>query len=846
MPLETDAAPSQIQKVKDSRPELKAVLGPTNTGKTHLAVERLCAHSSGIIGFPLRLLAREVYDRVVAIKGPKEVGLITGEERIMPPGARWLLCTAESMPLDRDVAFLALDEAQLGADRDRGHVFTDRLLHARGREETMILGSESLKPLVRSLLPEAEIITRPRFSRLSYAGPKKLSRLPPRTAIIAFSADDVYAIAELMRRHCGGAAIVMGNLSPRTRNAQVALYQSGEVDYIVATDAIGMGLNMDISHVAFAGLGKFDGQKRRRLMVPEMAQIAGRAGRHQKDGTFGVALSPGDNPEFTQDEIDRIEDHRFQPLRSLYWRNRDHDYASPADLLASLEESPPRVELRPSPLADDHAVLRNLANDHAIAPLVTGEAGTRRLWEACGLPDFRNTGPEFHARLVGRLFSHLAQGPIPTQMIADDVARLDSVQGNIASLSSRLSAIRTWTYVSNRADWVADPGDWAERTRAVEEKLSDALHTQLTERFVDRKASKLLRERGKVGRPSDLAIADDGMASIFGEPVGRITGFRFSPDPAVRSGDKKKFLTAAEAILPVEWKKRALALAEAEDDAFELGLRAGEGPAVIWRGGPLATLVRGRGLLTPDLKLDPSVARLDAVLREKVRLRVQAFVRDTIAHILAPLVRINEAAFSPLTAPSLRAVLAPFAEAGGVLARPTVAEGLATLDPQARKTIRSLGIIVGSLMLFHPGLLKPAAMRLRIALCAIRSGQKMPPVPMPGLSLLDRPAPELAAAALVAGYFPFDGQMLRIDLLERIALKIHEQRQDHAAFLPDPKLAASIGVGGATFDRVLRAIGFVPVHTEPLGQWRWRGLRHAALAVRSEKLRRRPPVRKAL
>ncbi len=826
MPLETLASSSQIHAVKDDPALIKAVLGPTNTGKTHLAVERLCAHSSGIIGFPLRLLAREIYDRVVAIKGPKEVGLITGEERIMPPGARWLLCTAESMPLERDVAFLALDEAQLGADRDRGHIFTDRLLNARGRAETMILGSESLKPLVRSLLPDAEIITRPRFSHLSYAGPKKLSRLPPRTAIIAFSADDVYAIAELMRRHCGGAAIVMGNLSPRTRNAQVELYQSGEVDYIVATDAIGMGLNMDISHVAFAGLGKFDGQKRRRLTVPEMAQIAGRAGRHQRDGTFGVALSPGENPEFTQDEIDRIEEHRFPPLGSLYWRNRELDYASPADLLLALEESPPRTELRPSPLADDHAVLRNLAHDPAVASLVRGEAGTRRLWDACGLPDFRSTGPEFHARLVARLFTHLANGPLPDQMIADDVARLDNVQGNIASLSSRLSAIRTWTYVAHRADWLHDPAHWAEQTRGVEEKLSDALHAQLMERFVDRKASKMLRERGKTGHASDLHVDDDGTASIFGEAVGQIKGFRFAADAAVRSGDKKKFLTAVENLLPTEWQKRALAVETAPDQHFEFRLKLGEVPAIFWRGGPLATLARGRGLLKPDLKLDATVARLDMLLREKVRLRVQTYVRDGIARTLGPLVQLNEVAFSPATAPELRAVLAPLSEAGGTLARAALNEGLSALGPDARKVIRNLGITVGSLMLFHPGVLKPAAMQLRLALCAVRAGEKMPPVPMPGLSLLDRPAPELAASALVAGYYLFDGQMLRIDLLERIALKVHEQRQGHAPFLPDAKLAASIGVGNATFDRVLRAIGFVPVHEEPPGHWRWRGLRH--------------------
>ena len=819
--------------------DLKAVLGPTNTGKTHLAVERLCAHSSGIIGFPLRLLAREVYDRVVAIKGPKEVGLITGEERIMPPGARWLLCTAESMPLERDVAFLALDEAQLGADRDRGHIFTDRLLNARGREETMILGSESLKPLVRSLLPDAEIITRPRFSRLSYAGPKKLSRLPPRTAIIAFSADDVYAIAELMRRYCGGAAIVMGNLSPRTRNAQVEMYQSGEVDYIVATDAIGMGLNMDISHVAFAGLGKFDGQRRRRLTISEMAQIAGRAGRHQRDGTFGAALSPGENPEFAQEEIDRIEEHRFPPLASLFWRNNDLDYASPADLLTSLDVHPPRVELRQSPMAEDHAVLRNLANDSNIAPLVHGVAGTKRLWEACGLPDFRNTGPEFHARLVARLFTHLANGPLPDQMIADDVARLDTVQGNIASLSSRLSAIRTWTYVAHRADWLRDPDHWAAQTRAVEEKLSDALHDQLTERFVDRKASKMLRERGKAGRPSDLAIADDGTASIFGETVGRVQGFHFAADAMVRTGDKKKFLAAAENLLPHEWQKRALSVEAAADMALELRLEPGEVPAIKWSGGTLAILVRGRGLLTPDFKLDPSVARLDPVLRDKVRIRLQRFVRDMIDRTLAPLVRLNEVAFAPTTPPALRAVLAPLAESAGTLPRTALAEGLASLGPEDRKTIRHLGVTFGSLTLFHPGLLKPAAMRLRLALCAVRAGHSMSPVPMPGLSLLDQPSAELAAAAVVAGYFPFDQQMLRIDLLERIALKIHDQRSGHLAFVPDAKLAASIGVGSATFDRVLRALGFVPVQTDTPGQWKWRGLRQAQPIIRNQQPRRR-------
>ncbi|MGE0179682.1 MAG: helicase-related protein, partial [Sphingomonas sp.] len=405
-----------------ARAPVKAILGPTNTGKTFLAVERMAAHSSGMIGFPLRLLAREVYDRVVAMKGAHQVALITGEEKIVPPQARWFLCTAESMPLrgsrqpggaggnERDFAFVALDEGQLGADPERGHIFTDRMLHARGREETMILGSESLRPMIRALLPEAEITTRPRFSTLSYAGPAKLSRLPPRSAIVAFSAEQVYAVAEMLRRMRGGAAVVMGVLSPRTRNAQVAMYEAGEVDYLVATDAIGMGLNMDVTHVAFAGLSKFDGARRRRLTIAEMAQIAGRAGRHQRDGTFGSLTLAGEAmPEFRDEEIAAIEEHRFAPLDFLFWRESELDLGGVEPLIASLERRPARRELRLAPEAVDLAVLKLLAGD-PVAARARGTEMVRRLWTACGLPDFRKTGPEHHARLVARIFGHLSDG----------------------------------------------------------------------------------------------------------------------------------------------------------------------------------------------------------------------------------------------------------------------------------------------------------------------------------------------------------------------------------------------------------------------------------------------------
>ena len=478
-----------------------AVLGPTNTGKTHLAIERMCGHSSGMVGFPLRLLAREVYDRVVAQKGKDQVALITGEEKICPPNARWFLCTAESMPMDKEFAFVALDEAQLGADAERGHVFTDRLLRARGRDETMILGSEALRPMLRALVPKAEIIGRPRFSTLSYAGAAKLSRLPPRSAIVAFSAEEVYAVAEMLRRLRGGAAVVMGALSPRTRNAQVQMFQAGEVDYLVATDAIGMGLNMDVAHVAFASLRKFDGRRQRRLTVAEMAQIAGRAGRHQRDGTFGTLAVEGGNAAFTEEEVEAIEEHRFPPLDHLYWREGRPDFASVDALVASLERRPQSPVLLAAPQATDLAVLKRLAEEDWVRARTRGAYMVARLWAACGLPDFRKTGAEPHSRLVGRVFRHLSEdgGHIPAPWFAEEIARLDSVQGDVETIADRIAAARTWAYIAHRADWLAEPEKWAERTRALEEKLSDALHQRLTQRFVDRRTAVLMRDLGARG-----------------------------------------------------------------------------------------------------------------------------------------------------------------------------------------------------------------------------------------------------------------------------------------------------------------------------------------------------------
>ncbi|HWV13059.1 MAG TPA: helicase-related protein, partial [Sphingobium sp.] len=558
----------------------------TNTGKTHLAVERMCGHSSGMMGFPLRLLAREVYDRVVAIKGPGQVALITGEEKIVPPGALYYLCTAESMPLDGDYAFVALDEAQLGSDPERGHIFTDRLLRARGREETMILGSASIGRVVKALVPGVEIVSRPRFSTLSYGGAKKLSRLPKRSAVVAFSAEEVYAVAEMLRRFRGGAAVVMGALSPRTRNAQVQMFLNGEVDYLVATDAIGMGLNLDVAHVAFASLRKFDGRRTRRLTVSEMAQIAGRAGRHHKDGTFGSLGHEDGDAAFTPEEIEAIEAHRFPPVEQLFWREGQPRMDSVSRLIMELETRPDRDELRAAPEAVDLAVLRRLSDDPLVIDRVKGKKAVERLWAACGLPDFQKLGAEHHARTVGRIWRFLSEGHghIPRDWFAQQLARLDSVQGDIDTLSGRIAAARTWSYIAHRPDWLAHPAEMAERTRALEERLSDALHTALTQRFVDRRTAILLRDMGQDASNLPVDVEQDGTVCVDGETIGRLDGFRFSVDPATRHQDRKMLLAAAERRLGRILRVKADELLGAPDTDFVLMDEPGQAPGIGWQG----------------------------------------------------------------------------------------------------------------------------------------------------------------------------------------------------------------------------------------------------------------------
>ena len=789
----------QIDGVSRLRPPsfpsstVKAVLGPTNTGKTHLAIERLCAHSSGAIGFPLRLLAREVYDRVRAIKGDGQVALITGEERIEPPNARWLLCTVEAMPRDGgDRAFVALDEAQLAADRERGHIFTDRLLNARGREETMILGSATLEPMVRALVPEAEIVSRPRFSTLRHAGAAKLSRLPPRSAIVAFSAEQVYAVAEMLRRFRGGAAVVMGALSPQTRNAQVDLFQSREVDYIVATDAIGMGLNLDVTHVAFAGLSKFDGVRQRRLTPAEMAQIAGRAGRHQQDGTFGtLAGGKGAPTAFTDEEVHAIEEHRFAPLTRLYWRDGDPRCDDLATLIADLEEKPDDPALSPAPEAIDLAVLKRLAEDSDIAASVNRPEQVARFWDVCSLPDFRQHGAETHARFVARLWQDLRSGPLDVGFASARIAELDNPAGDIDTLQGRIAAIRSWAYIAQRPDWIMAREEMAERARAAEARLSDALHGRLTERFVNRRSAVLMKSMGKDAGLLRVTLGDDGAVNVEGQAIGHLEGFRFVVDAGARHADRKLLLAAAEKHMPQLLAQKAEAMI-----ASELGELAIEKGQICRAGQAVAMLRPGRLRSAPRIELAPEMAPLAAAHRASLTQAIELWLERQLAPIAA-LHRIEAAAQDLDSGPDLRALLLALTDANGVIARERVS--LDRLPPDRRSLLKRLGVMIGALDIFVPALLKPAARRI------------MSEIGLDRKPLHDTMEPVIAARkAPPAGYRKLGRQAIRVDMAEKLLRAAHAGREAAKSrrFAIDPALATSMGLAPASFALLLREAGF--------------------------------------
>lgn len=770
-----------------------AVLGPTNTGKTHLAIERMLGHDTGMIGLPLRLLAREVYDKIAARIGADKVALITGEEKIKPENPRFWVSTVEAMPREIDVDFLAIDEIQLAADPERGHVFTDRLLHARGKLETLMLGAGTMREAISDLIPGANFISRPRLSKLTYGGQKKITRLPGRTAVVAFSANDVYAIAELIRRQRGGAAVVLGALSPRTRNAQVGMYQSGDVDFLVATDAIGMGLNLTVDHVAFASVRKFDGQNHRTLTPAELAQIAGRAGRHMNDGTFGVT---GDVEPFDNDLVERIETHTFDTVKLLQWRNRSLDFASLDALRDSLRAFPREGRLARARMADDVIALETVSQDRELVDLVRGPAATAILWDVCQVPDYRKISSQNHAELVATLYKFLMTGEerIPEDWFAKQVALADRTDGDIDTLANRIAHIRTWTFVSNRAHWLRDPEHWQDRTRAIEDSLSDALHEQLTQRFVDRRTSALMRGmRDKDGLAAD--IGEDGAIHVENHYVGRLKGFIFSPDAQAEGIHGKAARNAAAQVLAKELSMRTRRVAAAKSDAFKL-TRQGR---ILWRGEEVARLEPGEHPLKPQLVLLVD-EYLQAPDKEKVQERLTAWISETTRERLKQLIELSEAQdLSGLA----RGIAFRLTENFGVLKRESVAEEMKSLDQAGRAQLRRFGVRFGAFNIYFPLLLKPAPAELTLVLWALKhagehglSLETLSEPPRPGLtsSAADPKVPEAFYRA--CGYHVCGPRAVRIDILERLADLIRPL----LAWRPNPENPSALPPKGSTGD----------------------------------------------
>ncbi len=801
-----------------------AVLGPTNTGKTHYAIERMVAHGSGVIGLPLRLLAREVYTRVVEKVGVSHVALVTGEEKITPPNARFSVCTVEAMPRETKAAFVAIDEVQLAGDLERGHIFTDRILHLRGREETLLLGAGTMRPLLEKLLPGVTVVERPRLSTLFYAGQKKITRLPQRSAIVAFSADEVYAIAELIRRQRGGAAVVLGALSPRTRNAQVGLYQAGDVEYLVATDAIGMGLNLDVDHVAFAQDRKFDGYQFRNLNPGELGQIAGRAGRHLKDGTFGVT---GQVQPFDEELVERIETHQFDQVKVLQWRSKALDFASLRDLRESLDAAPTVQGLTRALPATDSQALDYLSRYPEIVDLATSPARVEKLWEACALPDYRRITPAQHADLISTIFFDLVRaGRVNEDFMAEQVERANRTDGEIDTLSARIAQIRTWTYVSNRPDWLAHPTHWQEKTREIEDRLSDALHERLTKRFVDRRTSVLMK-RLRENAMLEAEISVNGDVFVEGHHVGQLAGFRFTPVSGAEGPDARAVQAAAQKALALEFEARAARLYACGNN----DLAVGSDGTVRWLGDPVAKLAASDHIMRPRLILLAD-EQLTGNARDHVAARLERFVNHHIATVLKPLDDLSRAEDLQGLAKGLAFQLV---ENLGVLFRRDVADDVKTLDQDARASMRRYGIRFGAYHIFMPALLKPAPAELITLLWALKNdgldkpgyGELIPALAAGRTSVVTDPSYERTFYKL-AGFRFLGKRAVRVDILERLADLIRPLLQWKPGSGPRPEGAydgrrfttttAMLSILGATPDdieEILKGLGYRADQVKP-------------------------------
>ncbi|QAZ43857.1 helicase-related protein [Mesorhizobium sp. Pch-S] len=797
--------------------DVTAVLGPTNTGKTHLAIERMVAHESGIIGLPLRLLAREVYARLCEKVGANKVALVTGEEKIQPAGARYSVHTVEALPRETDAAFVAIDEVQLAGDLERGHIFTDRILNLRGRQETLLLGAATMHGILQKLLRGVSVVTRPRLSHLAYAGSKKLTRLPRRSAIVAFSADEVYGIAELIRRQQGGAAVVLGALSPRTRNAQVALYQSGDVDYLVATDAIGMGLNLDVDHVAFAQNRKFDGYQYRNLTAAELGQIAGRAGRHLRDGTFGVT---GQVDPLDEDLVQKIEGHDFEPVKVLQWRTPSFDFSNLDALKRSIETNAPVEGLTRALPAVDAQALEFLSKDGEIRALATSRERVALLWEACALPDYRKIAPAQHADLIASIYMDLARhGHVDESYMAEQVRRADTTEGDIDTLSHRIAQIRTWTFVSNRPGWLADPTHWQEKTREIEDRLSDALHERLTKRFVDRRTSVLMRRLRENTMP-EAEISPTGTVLVEGHHVGELQGFRFTADQGAGGEDAKAVRSAAQRALASEFEARAERFAASGNNDIALGSDG----VLRWIGAPIGTLVAGEDALKPRLVLLAD-EQLTGPARDKVAARADRFVNFQVELLLKPLVDMKNA--EQLTGIA-RGIAFQLVEHFGLINRRDIAEEMRTLDQEGRAALRRLGVRFGAYHVFVPSLIKPAPAGLVTLLWALKNDGKDKPgfgdvvhaLASGRTSIVIDPTYDKTFYRL-AGYRNLGRRAVRVDILERLADLIRpatnwkpglgvrpDGAYDGQAFMVTPPMMSILGATADDMEEILKGLGY--------------------------------------
>ncbi len=780
--------------------KITAVLGPTNTGKTHLAIDTMLSFETGMIGFPLRLLAREVYDKVIKKISLDKVALITGEEKIIPSNAKYFLCTVESMPINKDLEFVGVDEIQMCADHERGHIFTDRLLNMRGSKLTMLMGSNTIKKIITKLHDDVEFIDRERLSKLTYIGHKKISRINRKTAIIAFSAEEVYAIAELIRRQKGGAAIVMGSLSPKTRNAQVELYQSGDVDFLVATDAIGMGINMDLDYIYFSNLKKFDGKKLRKLNLSEIGQIAGRAGRYLNNGSFGIT---GECKEINPEEVDLLENHKFEEIRTLFWRNSNLNFNNPYSLIKSLEEKPQKEWLRKINECEDEKALKYFLRDKNFENIHFNNKTLNLLWECCQIPDFVKKTYGNHYEVIENVFKFLSSktGKIPNDFMRIQLMKLDKLDGNVDSLSNRIANVRTWSYVSNKNNWIENQEYWIEKTKLLEDRLSDRLHEELTKTFIDKRASILAR-----GLKQDMEfktqITENNDVKIDDQFIGKINGLKLELDlkKGALETDIKSLKKAARQTIGPELEKRIqniidTGLIELKDD-FK----------IYWNKFAIAKLVSGNDYLSPNINLI-----VDDILehdqKNKLSLFIKKWIKNKINTVLQSLIDLKNLKDKNS---SINALAYQLYENNGVLKRENVYEYLKNLGQNERKVLRELGVKFGRYHIFLHKLIKPEPVTIRTLLWKNYHQKyfKLKP-PTFGLNFIDDKNNKNKNFMLLCGFEKFDNFFVRIDILERLFMQIiNSGSEENKEIKLTPEMLNLLGCNKENFKILIQKMNY--------------------------------------